>query len=74
MTKIKFGPILEWTEKENSWTIVEWYRLTDEEELEAWIEEYCVSEVWTKTGSYTWNRAYYFENPKEALLFRVAWT
>lgn len=74
MTKVQFGPTLEWTKRELNWTKVEWYRLTDEVELEIWIEEHCVGEVWTKTGLYTWNRAYYFENPKEALLFRVAWT
>lgn len=74
MTKVKVGPKLVWTEREKNWTKIEWYRLTDEKGKEAWIEEYCVDEVWSLTGSFVWNRAYYFENPKEALFFKVAWT
>ena len=74
MTKIQFGPTLLWTDRENNWDKIEWYRLMDNANVEEWIEKHCKSEVWTKMGSYGWNRAYYFENPKEALLFRVAWT
>jgi len=39
MTKVKFGPTLIWTEREENWDKIEWYRLMDEKSVEGWIEE-----------------------------------
>lgn len=74
MTEVKFGPRLKWTDEQENWTKVEWYRLTQYKEKEIWIEKHCKGQVWTKTGSHTWNSAYYFEDPREAVFFKMVWT
>lgn len=74
MTKVQFGYKLVWTELQENWTKVEWYRLTERKKKEVWINKHCNGQVWTKTGSHSWNSAYYFEDPSEAVLFKMVWT